>query len=139
MKGDKVFVDTNILVYAYDTSAGEKHKKAVQLMESFWNSGNGIISSQVVQEFFVNVTRKMSKPLDVLTAKEIVKDLLKWNTIIVNGEIILEAIEIQRKHKYSFWDAVIIESAVRGGVVLLLSEDLTDGQIIKGVKIKNPL
>ena len=76
MKDDKVFVDTNIVVYAYDVSAGEKHKKALEIMKDMWNVGNGIISSQVLQEFFVSVTRKIAKPLNMPAAKEIVKDLL---------------------------------------------------------------
>ena len=138
MKEGKVFVDTNILVYAYDSSAGDKHKMAVELMRRLWASGDGIISSQVLQEFFVCVTRKIVKPLDVCTAKEIVKDLLKWKTVIVNGEILLEAIDILSVHKSSFWDSMIIASAIEGGARTILSEDLSNNQLIKGITIKNP-
>ena len=138
MKDGKVFVDTNIIVYAYDISAGEKHRKAVEIMKDIWSTGYGIISSQVLQEFFVNVTRKIAKPLNVLTAKEIVKDLLKWKTVSINGEIILEAIDIHNEHKYSFWDSAIIAAAIEGGAGVLLSEDLTNKQQIKGLVIKNP-
>jgi predicted nucleic acid-binding protein len=138
MKDGKVFVDTNIIVYAYDVSAGEKHRKAVEIMKDIWSTGYGIISSQVLQEFFVNVTRKIAKPLSVLTAKEIVKDLLKWKTVSINGEIILEAIDIHNEHKYSFWDSAIIAAAIEGGAGVLLSEDLTNKQQIKGLVIKNP-
>jgi predicted nucleic acid-binding protein len=138
MKDGKVFVDTNIIVYAYDVSAGEKHRKAVEIMKDIWSTGYGIISSQVLQEFFVNVTRKIAKPLNVLTAKEIVKDLLKWKTVSINGEIILEAIDIHNEHKYSFWDSAIIAAAIEGGAGVLLSEDLTNKQQIKGLVIKNP-
>lgn len=138
MKEGKVFVDTNILVYAYDTSAGEKHKKALAIMEGCWDSEDGIISSQVLQEFFVSVTRKIAKPLDVIKAKEIVKDLLKWKTVIADGEIILEAIDIHSQHKYSFWDSMVIASAIEGGAETILSEDLSDRQMIKGITIRNP-
>ena len=138
MKEDKVFIDTNILVYAYDASAGEKHKKALETMENLWDLGNGIISSQVLQEFFVSVTKKISKPLNLITAKEIVKDLLKWKTVIIDGEIILEAIDIHSQHKYSFWDSVIIAAAIGAGAGTILSEDLSDKQVIKGITIKNP-
>jgi predicted nucleic acid-binding protein len=138
MKDSKVFVDTNIIVYAYDASAGEKHHKAVEIMKELWNSGHGIISTQVLQEFHVNVTKKTSKPLAPLTAKEIVKDLIKWKTVIVDEEIILKAIDIHNEHKYSFWDSVIIASALEGGAVTLLSEDLSDKHKIKGIVIKNP-
>lgn len=135
---DKVFVDTNIIVYAYDVSAGDKHLKAVALMDDLWNSGRGIISSQVLQEFFVTVTGKITKPIDFITAKEIIKDLLKWKTVVVDGETILEAIDIHGRHKYSFWDSVIIASAIEGGAGVLLSEDLSDSHKIKEVVIKNP-
>lgn len=138
MKDGKVFVDTNIVVYSYDTSAGEKHLAAVENMRDLWNSGRGIISTQVLQEFFVTVTRKITKPLDVVTTREIIKDLLKWKTVIVDGEIILEAIDIQGQHGYSFWDSVIIASAMEGGAATLLSEDLSDRQTIKGISIVNP-
>jgi len=138
MKEGKVFIDTNVLVYAYDVSAGEKHKMALEIMENLWNSGNGIISSQVLQEFFVSITKKISKPLNIITAKEIVKDLLKWKTVITDGEIILEAIDIHSQHKYSFWDSVIIAAAIGGGAGTILSEDLSDKQVIKGIAIKNP-
>jgi predicted nucleic acid-binding protein len=138
MREDKVFVDTNILVYAYDASSGEKHKKAQGIMESCWNSGNGIISSQVLQEFFVSVTKKIAKPLDTSTAKEIVKDFLKWKTIIIDGEIILEAIDVHVRYKYSFWDSMIIASAVEGGAKTVFSEDLSDKHVIKGITINNP-
>lgn len=138
MKEGKVFVDTNIIVYAYDISAGEKHKKAMEIMEDLWDSGHGIISSQVLQEFFVNATRKIAKPLDVVTAKEIVKDLLKWKVVNVNGDMILEAMDIHSSHKYSFWDSMIIAAAIEGGAGTILSEDLSDSQMVKGAIIKNP-
>lgn len=138
MKDADVFVDTNILVYAYDVSAGEKHARAAEIIKNLWKSGRGIISTQVLQEFFVTVTRKIAKPLDASAAKQIVKDYLAWKTIVVNGEIILEAIDILIDHQYSFWDSVIIAAAIEGGAGILLSEDLSDKQKIKTLTIKNP-
>lgn len=138
MKEGKVFIDTKVLVYAYDASAGEKHTMSLEIMENLWDSGNGIISSQVLQEFFVSITKKISKPLNLITAKEIVKDLLKWKMVIINGEIILEAIDIHSQHKYSFWDSVIIAAAIEGGAGTILSEDLSDKHVIKGITINNP-
>ena len=138
MKDYKVFLDTNILIYAHDTSAGKKHTLARNIVLELWESGEGVLSTQVLQEFFVCITKKIPKPLDVKLAKEIVNNLLKWDVVINNGESILEAIEIHIQHKYSFWDSMIIEAAIRGNASLLLSEDLSDGQIINGVKIKNP-
>jgi len=138
MKDDEVFVDTNILVYAYDTSAGEKYVRAAAIIKNLWKSGRGIISTQVLQEFFVTVTRKIAKPLDSSAAKQIVKDYLVWKTIVVNGEIILEAIDILTDHKYSYWDSVIIASAIEAGASKLFSEDLSDRQKIKSLTIENP-
>ncbi len=138
MKGDKVFLDTNIMVYAYDVSANEKHKIASEIMIDLWNSGLGILSTQVLQEFFVNVTKKIPRLLNAKKAKDIVKDFLKWDVVVNDGESILDAVEIHLKYKYSFWDSLIINAAVKSGAALLLSEDLSDGQKIEGVTIKNP-
>ncbi|MCX5816595.1 MAG: PIN domain-containing protein [Proteobacteria bacterium] len=138
MKDAKIFVDTNILVYGYDTSAGEKYAITKKILKDLWDTSNGLISTQVLQEFFVTVTRKIAKPMDATTAKEIVKDFLKWKTVVTNGTLILEAIDIHHKHLYSFWDSLIIASAIDGGATTILSEDLSDKQKIKGIVIKNP-
>lgn len=138
MQGAKIFVDTNILIYAYDSTAEQKHKKANRIVSDLWDSGLGVLSTQVLQEFFVNVTAKTPKPLDVRTARGIVNDLLTWDMMVVDGPSILKGVDIHMKYKYAFWDALIIEAAVRGGSQVLLSEDLSDGQIIEGVTIRNP-
>lgn len=134
----RVFLDTNIIIYAYDVSAGDKHEIAKKIMIDLWDSGSGVLSTQVLQEFFINATQKIPKPLDIERAKEIVNDFLKWDVVINDGESILEAIEIHKKHKYSFWDSMIIRAAISSGCVTLLSEDLSDGQNIGSIKIKNP-
>jgi predicted nucleic acid-binding protein len=138
MSDVKTFLDTNIIIYAYDASAGMKHEIAQQIMTDLWTSGNGILSTQVLQEFYVNVTRKIPNPLDLDLARQIVADLLKWDVVVNGGDSILDAIDIQKRHNFSFWDAMIISSAVTGRAGSLLSEDLTDGQNISGVVIKNP-
>jgi len=138
MPGDKIFLDTNILIYAYDVSAGKKHEMAKTILMDLWNSGRGILSIQVLQEFFVNITKKVSKPLGVKLAKDIIRDLLKWEVVIIDGESLLEAVEIHIRHQYSFWDSMILKAAQKGGAVLLLSEDLMHGQTFDGVTIKNP-
>jgi len=138
MPEGKVFLDTNIIIYAFDITAGDKHNAAGELMISLWDSGLGVISTQVLQEFFVNVTQKIPEPLDKGSAKEIVNDLLKWEVVVNDGETILNAIELHEKYKYSFWDSMIIEAAIKGRCATLLSEDLTDGQTIEGVTIQNP-
>jgi len=138
MRDGKIFIDTNILVYAYDSSAGAKHEAAVTIMSDLWSAGRGVTSMQVLQEFFVNATKKIPKPLDVTTAREVVRDFLKWNPILINGEIIVDAIDLHAIHKYSFWDSLIIASAIESGAGTLLSEDLSDRHKIKNIAIKNP-
>ncbi len=97
MRGDKIFLDTNIIIYAYDLSNKEKHGKAVEIIEELWASGHGVVSTQVLQEFFFNVTKKIPHPLDVKAALEIIKDFLKWDVVVNNGDSIVEAIEIYQK------------------------------------------
>jgi predicted nucleic acid-binding protein len=138
MNDANVFVDTNILVYAYDASAGAKHDVAMKIMRELWDSGRGTISMQVLQEFFVTVTSKIAKPLDIKTARDVVRDLIKWNPILVNGDIIINAIDIHSASRYSFWDSLIIAAAIEAGVDTLYSEDLSDKQRIKNITIKNP-
>ena len=138
MSEDKLFIDTNIIIYAYDVTAGNKHKVAGNILTDLWNSGTGVISTQVLQEFFFNVVQKIPRPIDKKLAKEIVKDFLKWNVVVNNGDSILDAIDICVKYGYSFWDSLIIEAAIKGGAVFLISEDLQDGQVISGVTIRNP-
>lgn len=138
MTGDKVFLDTNIIVYAYDVSAAEKHEIAKKIVLDLWDSGFGVISTQVLQEFFVTITQKIPKPMDKRVARDIVSDLLKWEVVVNDGESILEAAEILFQYGYSFWDSLIIAAAMRNGAEALLSEDLAHGQTIHGVTIKNP-
>lgn len=138
MNGGRVFVDTNIVVYAYDRDAKEKHNISANILKDLWHSGLGVISTQVLQEFFVIITKRITNPLDLKTAKEIIGDLSVWDVIVNNVEVILQAIEIQERYKYFFWDSLIIASAIRGGAEVLLSEDLSDGQVIDGVELKNP-
>ena len=138
MAGDKVFLDTNIIVYAYDVSAAEKHEIAKKIVLDLWDSGLGVISTQALQEFFVTITQKIPKPMDKRVARDIVSDLLKWEVVVNDGESILEAAEILFQYGYSFWDSLIIAAAMKSGAEALLSENLAHGQTIDGVTIKNP-
>lgn len=138
MSEDKVFVDTNVLVYAYDIDAGRKHIIALSIMKDLWQSGLGILSIQTLQEFFVTVTGKIASPLETPVAKEIIKKLSKWDIITNDMEIVLEAIDLHDRYKFSFWDSLIVASVLAGGAKAILSEDLSDAQTIKGITIKNP-
>lgn len=135
---NKTFLDTNILVYGHDISAGHKHSIACGIIRDLWENRLGVISTQVLQEFFVTVTGKISSPLDKKIAREIVSDLMKWDVVVNDKESILDSIDIHSKYKYSFWDSMIIQAAVRGGAKVLFSEDMSDGRIVDGVEIMNP-
>lgn len=136
--GDRVFVDTNILIYAHDMSAGVKHVRAKEIIVDLWESGSGVLSTQVLQEFFVSITGKIPRPLDIEKAKEIIEYFLRWDIVVNDGESIVKGIDIHQRYHYSFWDSMIIQAAIKGNAILLLSEDLSDKQVINGVRIKNP-
>ncbi len=132
------FLDTNILVYAYDRSAGQKHALAVELMTGCWENENGRVSLQVLQEFFVTVTRKITTPLDHQTARQIVADLAQWRLHAPQASDLLQAIDLQRDYQLSLWDAQIVQSAASLGCKQLLSEDLNHGQMYGEVQVVNP-
>jgi predicted nucleic acid-binding protein len=133
------FVDTNILVYAYDSSAGEKHQRAKALLKRLWEHKTGCLSVQVLQELHVNLTRKVAHPVDLEAAAQIITDLCTWQLHTPDGADVLGAIRIQQHDQLSFWDAMIIRSASELGCGLIWSEDFSDGQVIEGVKVMNPL
>jgi predicted nucleic acid-binding protein len=136
---DKFFVDTNILMYAHDTSAGEKHERAKALVEELWRDRTGIVSTQVLQELAVNLRKKARKPLDTKTTRELVADYLSWQVVVNGGESILEALDLEERYQISFWDALVIQAAQSAGAAIVYSEDLSDGQIYRGVRVVNPL
>ena len=138
MPEGRIFVDTNILIYAYDKSAAQKREIARRRITELWESGQGVLSTQVLQEFFVTATRKIEKPLPIDVAKGIVSDLLHWHVMVNDGEDILNGIDLHVKHSLSFWDAMIVQAAIKGNCTTLLSEDLAHGQTIAGVTIRNP-
>ena len=136
---DKYFVDTNILVYAHDRSAGEKHERAKALVEELWRDRTGVVSTQVLQELSVNLRKKVRRPLDAKATREIIADYLTWQVIINAGESILEAIDLESSYRISFWDALIIQAAHTSGAEIVYSEDLSDGQTYGIVRVVNPL
>jgi len=138
VSGDHVFVDTNVLVYAHDASGGAKRDRAQSLIRGLWDSGDGCLSIQVLQEFFVTVTRKVPQPLEIDEARARVAELSQWHIHSPDSDDILDAIDLHRDRSVSFWDAVIIRSAAKLGCALLYSEDLNDGQQYDGVRVQNP-
>ena len=139
MSDERVFIDTNILVYAYDLSAGTKHQKAATMIEQLWSSMQGVLSTQVLQEFIVTVAVKIPRPMKTAQIREIVSDLLKWDVVVNDGQAVLEAFDLQQGLQTSFWDALIIHAALKSGANILYSEDLSHGRKVKGLRIENPL
>ena len=132
------FVDTNVLVYAHDATAGEKGLRARALVSRLWESGTGCVSLQVLQELFVTLTRKVARPLTPEVASRLVEDLSAWPCHEPSRSDLLDAIALSRKAKVSLWDALILQSARQSRCSVLWSEDLNAGQKLAGVVVRNP-
>ncbi|MDI6769279.1 MAG: PIN domain-containing protein [Anaerolineales bacterium] len=132
------FVDSNILVYAYDLSQGEKHEQAKALLLSLWESGLGCVSIQVMQEFYVNVTRKSEFPLSQEQAAQVIHDFSDWKVHRPAITDVLSAIELHQRYQISFWDAMILQSARQSDCGIVWSEDLSDSEEYAGIKVVNP-
>ncbi len=135
---DKMFVDTNNLVYAHDLDAGDKHEIAIGVVSDLWESGNGVISTQVLQELYVTLTQKVPSHPKKSQVRRILKNYLAWDLAVNNGQTILQASEIEENYNISFWDAMIVSAAYSKNAAILLTEDLNEGQLIEGIKIVNP-
>ena len=136
---DKFFVDTNILVYAHDRTAGAKHERAQMLLEELWGSGQGVLSTQVLQELCVSLRRKVSPAVAMSELRELIRDYTTWEIVTNSTESILEALELEANYRISFWDALIVQAANSAGAAILYSEDLSANQIYGVVRVVNPL
>ncbi|BBZ13107.1 PIN domain-containing protein [Mycobacterium branderi] len=132
------FVDTNVLLYAYDTAAGQRHDAAADLVARLWRERNGAISVQVLQEFFVNATQKVAAPLTPEAAIDRLRSLSRWRVHSPLADDVVAAASLSQRHQLSFWDAMIVRSATELRCGTLWSEDLNDGQLIEGVRVRNP-
>jgi predicted nucleic acid-binding protein len=132
------FLDTNVLIYAHDRSAGNKHLRAKELVQDLWKSGEGCLSIQILQEFYVNVTRKVAKPMAPETAAQIIADLSAWQVHRPGVEDVLDAIRLQARYQLSFWDAMIVASALQLGCPTIWSEDLNPGQVYDQTQALSP-
>jgi len=135
----KVFFDTNILVYLFDAGAPGKQRRARELLGAHTKAGETLLSTQILQEFYVAVTRKLATPLAADTAYEAVRELAVMPTVRVDIPLILSAIQLSRERKLSFWDALVIRAAIEGGAATLYSEDLQHGQVFETLTVENPL
>jgi len=134
---DRTFVDTNILIYAHDADAKSKHEVARKVLGELWSERTGVLSMQVLQEFYVNVTRKIAFPLSQDVARMVVNSYAIWCMETTPAEISL-AFRIEDETRIGFWDALIVASAAKCGASRILSEDLNAGQMIAGIRIENP-
>ncbi len=133
----KTFVDTNVLVYAYDERDGYKQETAKQILHNLRQERSGAVSMQVLQEFYNTVTRKLASPVPRDKARLIVDRFAYW-CVETTPEEIKRAFQIEDDARINFWDAMIIAAAIKSGATRILSEDLNSGQTIAGIQIENP-
>jgi predicted nucleic acid-binding protein len=133
-----IFFDTNILVYLFDTSARDKRGRAQEMFERHGPSGEAVVSTQVLQEFYVAVTRKLSRPLSADIALDALRELSALPVVQVDTDLVLAGARRSIDSQLSFWDGLIVESALRAGANTLLSEDLQHGRVIESLRIVNP-
>lgn len=135
--GGKTFIDTNVLLYAHDIDAGAKHDRAKDILRKLWLERMGVLSVQVLQEFYVNVTRKIPKPLSRNSARLVVGTYSIWCGR-TGADDVNAAFRIEDESQINFWDALIIASAKSAGADTILSEDMNAGQQIAGIRVENP-
>jgi predicted nucleic acid-binding protein len=134
----RTFFDTNILLYMFDDDEPEKKNRALRLFDEEVNADRAALSTQVLQEFYVNATRKIKTPLTPERAAARVRDLSKLPLVQVDSALILAAITRCHEMSFSFWDALIVEAALKARAIRLLTEDLQHGQVIDGLRVDNP-
>jgi predicted nucleic acid-binding protein len=133
-----VFFDTNVLVYLFDAGSPVKQKRAREILQGAVADGTAVLSSQVLQEFYVTVTRKLAPSVEEDTAEQAVRDLGTLPVVTPDTSMILQAIARSKRKRMSFWDSLIIETALASGASILLSEDLQHDAVYDGVTIRNP-
>jgi predicted nucleic acid-binding protein len=134
----KFFFDTNVLVYLFDADSPDKRKKARALFQKHAEAGDVLLSTQVLQEFYVTVTRKLARPLEAAAAAEAVANFAELPLVQIDSELIIFAIHRSRNDQLSFWDALIVQAAIEGHASTLYSEDMQHGQTTNGLRVVNP-
>lgn len=134
----RIFFDTNILVYVFDNDSPEKQAIARERLRSAVVDGSLVLSTQVLQEFHVAVTRKLEDPVTPEVSEEILQNLSRLPILSVDPPLVLAAARLSRVHTISFWDALIVESAIAAGAATLLTEDLQAGRVFGQLRVENP-
>lgn len=138
MNAELRFVDTNVLVYLFDGDAESKQERARELLREGHCAERTVISTQVLGEFYVSVTRKLATPLDPDRARRAVEDLCAFTVAPIRSELVLAAIRRSQRSKLSYWDGLIVETAIDAGAAMLLTEDLKHGQVFDSLRVVNP-
>jgi predicted nucleic acid-binding protein len=134
----RAFVDTNVLVYCYDADEPAKRARALALIDSESSDVDLVLSTQVLQEFYVTVIRKLARPLSEADAEQAVRQLARLPVVQLDTPMLLRAIEISRQHQLSLWDALILQAAATAGCSVVLTEDLQHGFRLGGLTVENP-
>ena len=134
----KYFFDTNVLVYLFDADSPDKRKRARALFQAHAGAGDILLSTQVLQEFYVVVTRKLARPLDAAAAAEATENFAELPMVNIDSKLILSAIHRSRGSRLSFWDALVVQAAIEGHASTLYSEDMQHGLTLDGMKVVNP-
>jgi len=137
MPAGKVFLDTNILVYAQDQDSPVKRRRSREVIAALAQSGTGVISTQVLQEFYVTVTRKLG--VAPLATKRVLQTFKIFEIVQASPDLIERAIDCSVLNTISFWDALIVAAAASSGCAIVYSEDLNADQTIQGVRVENPM
>ena len=135
---EKVFVDSNVLVYAHDADSGNKQRIAANAVAEILDARSGVLSIQVLQEFYSTVTRKLRSAMARDVARELLRGYSSWTIQPLTPDDVIAASFLEQRHQLSFWDALIVQAALLAGAAKLLSEDLQHGQSIGGVTVENP-
>ncbi len=133
----KTFIDTSVLIHAHDVDAKAKHETAKAVLRELWSERTGVLSLQVLEEFYISVTQKIASPLHRDLARSVVNSYSIW-CMETTSEEIFAALQIEDESRIGFWDALIVSSAVKSGADRILSEDLNAGQWMAGIRIENP-
>jgi predicted nucleic acid-binding protein len=137
---DRVFIDTNVLVYCFDRGEPEKRARALEVVNRFSDSSGEqlVLSTQVMQELYVTLTRKLNPSLSELDAERAVAKLAELPIVPIDRAMVLSAIGTSRRYQLSLWDSLILQAAFTSGCCRVLSEDMQDGFELEGVIVENP-
>lgn len=134
----RVFVDTHVLVYRFDTTEPDKQARCEAWLKLLWNEGTGRLSVQVLQELYATLTRKLTHVMEVSEAQSVTRALFAWNPVVIDQTIVESAWSNQQRFSLSWWDALIVAAAQSAGCSQLLTEDLNHDQDLDGVRVVNP-